>query len=683
MKNTASLRFVLGGSLAALLAMPSVQAVDLTWDNGASTGNWNTTDANFGGLWTNGNTAVFGGAAGSTVTLTAPISATGVTFNVNNDILTGNTLTLTGTPAISTGGNTATINSTLDGTAGVVVEGGGTVNFGGLNTIRGGAASGNNSGLNVGNTTANNTVNIANGGKFATIASNFRSLSIGNSTFGGNTVNISTPGTSASPSYFLYGNGAQINMGVSSSNNQLNITNGAFITGGGSGTVTHTIGTNAGANGNAILVDGLNTVYSRGSGSYLNVGAAGDNNSITIQNGGTFISGRLAAGSNGGDGNIVKATGAGSLIFMNGGSNGFFDVGTAAGSLNNAYKVEAGAKFNFTGSGTSRYATVGVNAGATGNFIQVTGVGSTMNVNFGLPIGIGAKATGTTLTAGGNSNSLNVYDGGALLTVTPIYVGATVALGGAASTGNSVNLGNGTANTASLTVGASATQFNTAAGYDGVYTVPGATTAVAVQTSSYTVPTTGSLTTQGINLIDSTSTLTFNNGRLVAGSSSSGTLVSGLGSINLAGPAYISTGSTNSVTTLISGSGSFTKEGTGTLDLTQINTYTGDTIVAASGGILQMENAYLADAAAVRLFSGGQMNLNTSGATDTVGALYFDGVLQAGGTWGGTNSSATNKNATYFGTGTGMLSVAAIPEPASALLGGLGMLTLLRRRRSA
>jgi fibronectin-binding autotransporter adhesin len=662
--------------------MPSVQAADLTW--GASTGNWNTTDANFGGLWTDGNTAVFGGTAGSTVTLTAPISATGLAFNVTGDTIAGNTLTLTGTPAISTGGNTATINSILNGTAGLVVEGGGTVNFGGLNTIRGGAASGNNSGLNVGNTTANNTVNIANGGKFATIASNFRSLSIGNSTFGGNTVNISTPGTITSPSYFLFGNGAQINMGVSSSNNQLNITNGALITGGGSGTVTHTIGTNAGANGNAILVDGLNSVYSRGSGSYLNVGAAGDNNTITIQNGGTFSSGRLAAGSNGGDSNIVKVTGAGSLIFMNGGSNGFFDVGTTTGSLNNAYKVEAGAKFNFTGSGTSRYATVGVNAGADSNSIQVTGVGSTMNVNFGLPIGIGAKATGTALTAGGNSNSLNVYDGGALLTVTPIYVGATVALGGAVSTGNSVNLGNGTANTASLTVGASATQFNTAAGYDGVYTVPGATAAVAVQASSYTVPGSGSLTTQGINLIDSTSTLTFNNGRLVAGGSFSGTpLVSGLGSINLAGPAYISTGSPNSVTTLIFGSGSFTKEGTGTLDLTQINTYTGDTIVATNGGILQMENAYLADAAAVRLFSGGQMNLNTGGATDTVGALYFDGVLQAGGTWGGTNSSATNKNATYFGTGTGMLSVAAIPEPASALLGGLGMLTLLRRRRSA
>ena len=679
---------ILASSIAALLVattLPS-HAATLTWDNGAATGNWNTTDANFGGVWTNGNDALFGGPATSTVTLTAPISATGLAFNVTGDTIAGNTLTLTGTPAISTGGNTATINSILDGTAGVVVEGGGTVNFGGLNTIRGGGASGNNSGLNVGNTTANNTVNIANGGKFATIAANFRSLSIGNSTFGGNTVNISTPGTSASPSYFLYGNSAQLNMGVSSSNNQLNITNGALVSQTSSGgTNTSSIGTNAGANGNAILVDGLNTVYSRSGagGSYLNVGAAGDNNSVTIQNGGTFNTNRLAVGSNGGDGNIVKATGAGSLIFMNGGSNAFFDVGTTTGSLNNAYKVEAGAKFNFSGSGTSRYAAVGVNVGATGNFIQVTGVGSTMNVNFGLPIGIGAKATGTTLTAGGNSNSLNVYDGGAFLTVTPIYVGATVALGGAVSTGNSVNLGNGTANTASLTIGASAAQFNTAAGYDGTYTVPGTTATVAVQASSYTVPASGSLTTQGINLIDSTSALTFNNGRLVAGGSFSGTpLVSGLGAINLAGPAYISTESTNSIATAISGIGSFTKEGAGTLTLSGSNTYSGDTSVLA--GTLSIAAASLNDLADVYLSAGSTFNLGYA-STDIIDSFFIDGVAQDTGIWGALGSGAAHETARLTGTGTLTVTTAAVPEPTSialAAMGSLGILALRRRRSS-
>ena len=655
-----------GAVLFVLLTLFAVvaNAADLTWDNGAATGNWNTTDANFGGLWTDGNTAVFGGPASSTITLTEPISATGVTFNVTSDILTGNTLTLTGTPAISTGGNAATINSILDGTVGVVVEGGGTVNFGGVNTIRGAAAGGNNSGLNVGNTTANNTVNIANGGTFATIAANFRSLSIGYSTLGGNTVNISTPGTSASPSYFLYGSSAQLNMGVSSSNNQLNITNGALITGGGSGTVTHTIGTNAGANGNAILVDGLNTVYSRqgAGGSYLNVGAAGDNNTITIQNGGTFISSRLAAGSLGGDGNVAKVTGAGSLIYSNGGSNAFFDVGTTTGSLNNAFKVEAGAKFNYTGSGTSRYHAVGVNVGADSNFIQVTGVGSTMNVNNALPIGIGAKPTGTTLTAGGNSNSLNVYDGGAFTITAPIYVGATVALGGADSTGNSVNLGNGTSNTASLTVGASAAQFNAAAGYDGSYIVPGYTTPVAVQASSYTVPSSGSLTTQGINLIDSSSVLTFNNGRLVAGDSFSGTpLVSGLGGISLAGPAYFSVGGTNSIDNVISGLGSLTKEGIGSLTLSGLNTYSGDTLITA--GTLSISSSYLSDLAAVKIDSGAFFNLGFSGS-DSIGSLWLGGLQMAGGTY----DSSTATYGSYFTGGGSLVVPTVVPEPSTLVL---------------
>jgi len=408
-------------------------------------------------------------------------------------------------------------------------------------------------------------------------------------------------------------------------------------------------------------------VLSRGTGgSYLNVGASGDNNTITIQNGGTFISGRLAAGSLGGDGNVAKVTGAGSLIFMNAGSNAFFDVGTTTGSLNNAFKVEAGAKFNYTGSGTARYATVGVNVGADSNFIQVTGVGSTMNVNNALPIGIGAKATGTTLTAGGNSNSLNVYDCGAFTITAPIYVGATVALGGAVSTGNSVNLGNGTSNTASLTVGASAAQFNAAAGYNGSYIVPGTTTPVAVQANSYTAPSSGSFATQGINLIDSSSVLTFNNGRLVAGDSFSGTpLVSGLGGISLAGPAYFSVGGTNSIANAISGLGSLTKEGIGTLTLSGLNTYSGDTSVLA--GTLSISAASLNDLADVYLYTASIFNLAYA-STDTIHSFFIDGVAQDTGIWGSLGSGAAHETSRLTGSGLLNVTTAPVPEPGTLVL---------------
>ena len=54
---------ILASSIAALLVATTLptKAATLTWDNGAATGNWNTTDANFGGVWTNGNDALFGG----------------------------------------------------------------------------------------------------------------------------------------------------------------------------------------------------------------------------------------------------------------------------------------------------------------------------------------------------------------------------------------------------------------------------------------------------------------------------------------------------------------------------------------------------------------------------------------------------------------------------------------------
>jgi len=292
-----------------------------------------------------------------------------------------------------------------------------------------------------------------------------------------------------------------------------------------------------------------------------------------------------------------------------------------------------------------------------------------MNVNFGLPIGIGAKASGTTLTAGGNSNSLNVYDGGAFTTVAPIYVGATVALGGAVSTGNSVNLGNGTSNIASLTVGASAAQFNTAAGYNGTYIVPGTTTPVAVQVYSYSVPGSGSLTTQGINLIDSSSALTFNNGRLVVGDSFSGTpLVSGLGGISLAGPAYFSVGpayfsvgGTNSIANAISGLGSLTKEGAGTLTLSGLNTYSGDTLITA--GTLSISSSYLSDLAAVKIDSGAFFNLGFSGS-DSIGSLWLGGLQMAGGTY----DSSTATYGSYFTGGGSLVVPTVVPEPGTLVL---------------
>ena len=661
--HVSSLRAV--STVVAFLAVSafSAQAADLTWDNGGSTNNWNTTDANFTGLWTNGNTAVFGGTAGSTVTITtAGISATGVTFNVNNDIINGtstNTLTLSGGNIITVGsGLTATINAPLAGTSGVQVENTGTgasiLNLGGASTVTGGTSGA--LGLIVGATTASNTVNLSSGGTMGTSGTNRRSLFIGSSgvasglsTTGSNIVNISTAGSSGAPTFNASGNGTRATIGYASSSNELNVSNGAYVAQtNGSGTNTWEMGVLANANNNKITVSGANSSIVFGSNQAINVGGAGDSNSVTISAGGLFNTRRFLIGANGGDTNSVTITGTNSLATTNGAStNSLFEIGTTAGSNGNFMSIAAGGRYEFGGSGQTRNFAIG--KAGDNNYLEVTGTNSQLNVTWSgspLPVALGGNVTGTsTVTDGGTGNRLDVNNGGAA------NFGATSSLYvlGSTSSGNtSVNLGNGTG-VGNLTVGA-------ATGY-----------------------------VAGVFLKNSSGRLNFNSGKLIAGAA--GNLVSGHADsrIDLKGDATVSTTFSSTIDVVIedstSSGGDFIKEGSGTLDLTQANTYTGDTIVNA--GTLQMENAYLANAAAVRLFSAGsgKLNLNTAGATDTIGALYFDDVLQAAGTWGSSLSGATNINDTFF-AGTGKLLVVAIPEPGAALLSAVGLLALLRRRRA-
>lgn len=169
---------------------------------------------------------------------------------------------------------------------------------------------------------------------------------------------------------------------------------------------------------------------------------------------------------------------------------------------------------------------------------------------------------------------------------------------------------------------------------------------------------------------------------------------------------------TNTIGAAITGSGGLTKTGTGTLVLTGANSYTGDTHV--SGGTLRVGNGDVESnlgVGTVRVHNGANLEILSDDAIDDnsplildsfgvnngkvivgdglielVGSLILGDVPQGAGYYGSSAAAAANPSLTvtvndsFFG-GAGLVQV--VPEPASlALVGGLGLLGLRRRRRA-
>lgn len=598
-------------------------------DTAAPLRNWtvdnNGSAANFFGFGTTTSTLGVTVNAG-TATISADIGSLGSAPTVFG---TGNVLAKDGSGKLILSGQTFLSAGVAGQSARFTVEGGGELAItNSLNVARITYVA---NGVNVvGQTSANNALTLS--GVGTVLAGG---LTVGGGTFGGNSVTISSPGTLAAPSWQMLGNSAQLNMGGSSSNNTLTVSNGAYFgTVVGGGDPTWTIGTNAGANNNALLVTGMGSTLDRNNApsSFLHIGAAGSSNSLTVSAGGTLIAKRLAIGSNGGDNNSVTVTGAGSTAVINAGSNSAFEIGSVSGSNGNSMTISAGGSFSFTGVGSRSFS---IGKAGDSNSLAVTGSGSSLAINYTLPVGVGGSVTGPAgaqIIDGGTGNHLDLYNGGTMTSNTPVYV-----LG----TSSTFNLGDGTS-LGSAIVGATS-------GFIG-----------------------------GVFIKNADGRLRFNNGRLTTGAD--GALVSGAGQIALDGPAYVSTtfaGST--ISTPISGSGSLTKEGAGTLTLSGSNTYSGDTTVNL--GTLSISAPYLADNADIRLASGGFFHLNTGPAEDTIRALFIDGVPQATGIWGALGSGAAHESSLITGSGRLMVT-STVPEPSSILLLlGCGIAGLARRRR--
>lgn len=451
------LRWLFGRALGAVLAMAvlmfggarEVCATALTWDavsgDGATItdggGTWNTgggfwNNGSGDATWTAGDTATFGvGGTAGTVTIAGGVSdAGGITFNsvsAGSYLITASTLTLTGTANINVAGSTtAQIDSVVAGAVTLYKIGSGTLVLNGANTmaanpsfsVNGGGTlkitsqqTGFNTGsLLVGDTSANNTLEISGSGRFA---GNFPGLGpvvgvgSGASAFGGNTAIFSTPGTAAAATLNQTTGNTGLNLGMASSNNTVVVTNGAFVRFTGAVTVGNSIDSVS----NVLRVVGAGSTITANSnnGTGFYCGNNGIGNRIYFENGATGIVRKIFVATTSGTNNVVTVSGSNARIDITG-TQGAIKIGGAVnGCISNSIVVTNGASIVCLSASTRGMYVGGFN-NCTGNYLQVAGPGSLLNISNAQSFVIGGNndSLATPADSSAVSNHLDVFDGG-------------------------------------------------------------------------------------------------------------------------------------------------------------------------------------------------------------------------------------------------------------------------------
>ncbi|MBM0105007.1 autotransporter-associated beta strand repeat-containing protein [Steroidobacter sp. S1-65] len=633
------------GGFAALLASTS-WAVDRYWDvnqtapGSGGSGLWdlsnlywspNASDTlgPYNQAWNNAalDHAIFSGTAGE-ITLGAPITVNALTFDTTGYTISGtggNILTLAGTtPTITVNGSastTSTISAVVAGSAGLTKTGAGTLFLNGPNTFSGGIT------LSGGTLRASNDAALgAIGNTITTTADAGLTIDSGSTT---RTVTIGAGTT-------LTLNGAGAGSALLTGSGNLNAFFGTTLSNDNNdftGTVTL-----SGWYGNT------GSIYFT---SVRNVGEAS-----SLGAGGTITFTR-------GDGqDLIRYIGDGDVsnrdwVMEGGGLRRFLNEGTGTLSLSGAFNLAqstrfeaASADFELLGvlsggapgvtfmAGSGRSVTLGEANTFTGNVTLSGGgvINASVLANAGLASSLGQGSlvtiTGTTLRYTGTGNSTDrpvtssgtasiVNDGDGALSMTgDVSLTGTLTLGG---THNGTNTASGVISGA----GGIASAGNGVWELTGANTYSGATTVNSGTLRAGTAGAFGASTSYVVN----GGTLDLNNFDVTMRtlSGTGGTVALGTGDLTV----DVATGESPIYGGAITGPGSFSKLGDGTLTLTGANTYSGDTIVG--GGTLAL-NFGVAGAPTENIISSSSTLNMTGGTVQIIGAASeansqtFDGL---------------------------------------------------------
>jgi len=410
--------------------------------------------------------------------------------------------------------------------------------------------------------------------------------------------------------------------------------------------------------------------------------------------------------------NIARrtGTGAGNAVI----SELTFDTGTftTTGNITLAQVAAVASAANATGTftlGTTSANTGELTVGTSGtprDFVLSDNRSTSTSATNGSFIINGGTATihgnivNTSTTTTGTSTTTLTLDGGTL-DMTNGNIGGDGTSGNRAIT--NLNFRSGTLkNVAQINNGAGLTK--TTAG-----------TLVLEGTNTYTGGTNineGTLEIRHANALGTTGTIAFGGGTLQYGTGITTDLSSRFSTA--ASQAYKINTNGNDVavaTALSSTGGNLTKDGAGTLTLNANSTYTGDTLVnngtlalSSTGGLkfvigaddvnnkitgtgagtITLDGLFTFDLTTASTILNDSWNIvDVANLTESFGSNFNVDTFtkEGGGTGAGIWTKAIDLT-TYsyqFNTASGVLTV--IPEPSAALLGGLGLLALLRRRR--